>query len=527
MTSTAAPATQPVRDSTATAARWYPAVAGLAAACTALGAGELTTAALTVGGSLVGDVGSWFIDLAAGSLKDVAVAVFGRHDKAALVVGVVLTTLGLGAGVGLLASTRRWAGAAGFVAFSVVAAVTATSADPARAGALCAAAAVAAVTGAGTLHGLLALPGRGRGANGRGPAQAAGPGRRSVVVATAAAALGAAAAGSAVLVRRTRTPAPLAVDLPATTSGTAVAPSEPLAVPGLSPYVTPVDRFYRIDTALLVPRPDVRQWRLTVDGAVERPVTLTYGDLLELATAAEPVTLSCVSNEVGGDLVGNALWQGVPLSTLLERAGVRPGGDQVLGHSLDGFTAGFPTALALDGRPAMVAVGMNGEPLPAEHGYPARIVVAGLYGYVSAVKWLSRIELTGWDDADGYWIPRGWSKEGPIKTQSRIDVPRAGDVLAPGRVVVAGVAWAPTRGIRAVEVQVDAGPWERADVGAVASANTWAQWRWTWDAAPGTHTLAVRAVDGTGEPQVAAPHEPAPNGATGLHRREVTIRTAS
>ncbi|WP_143447856.1 molybdopterin-dependent oxidoreductase, partial [Kineosporia sp. R_H_3] len=353
-------------------------------------------------------------------------------------------------------------------------------------------------------------------------------GRRPVVVAAAAAAaLGAAAAGSAVLVRRTRTPAPLAVDLPVTVSGTAVPSTEPLAVPGLSPYVTPVDRFYRIDTALLVPHPDARQWRLTVDGAVDRPVTLTYGDLLELATAAEPVTLSCVSNEVGGDLVGNALWQGVPLSTLLDRAGVRPGGSQILGHSLDGFTAGFPTALALDGRPALVAVGMNGEPLPAEHGYPARIVVAGLYGYVSAVKWLSRIELTGWDDADGYWIPRGWSKEGPIKTQSRIDVPRAGDVLTPGRVVVAGVAWAPTRGIRAVEVQVDDGPWERADVGAVASANTWAQWRWTWDATAGTHTLAVRAIDGTGDPQVAAPHEPAPSGATGLHRREVTIRAAS
>ena len=311
--------------------------------------------------------------------------------------------------------------------------------------------------------------------------------------------------------------------LPRTAAGTAVPATEPLSVPGLSPYVTPVDRFYRIDTALLTPRPDVRDWRLTVDGAVDRPVTLTYDELVGLATVSEPVTLSCVSNEVGGDLVGNAVWQGVPLATLLQRAGVQTAGTQILGHSVDGFTAGFPTELALDGRPALVAVGMNGEPLPAEHGYPARIVVAGLYGYVSAVKWLSRIELTGWDDADGYWIPRGWAKEGPIKTQSRIDVPRAGEVLKAGPVVVAGVAWAPTRGITAVEVRVDDGPWQRADVGAVASKNTWAQWRFGWDATPGTHTLGVRAIDGTGSVQVETPHEPAPDGATGVHRREVTV----
>ena len=217
----------------------------------------------------------------------------------------------------------------------------------------------------------------------------------------------------------------------------------------------------------------------------------------------EAVTLSCVSNEVGGNLVGNAIWQGVPLRTLLDRAGVQTGATQIVGTSVDGFTAGFPTAALDDGRTALVAVGMNGEPLPAVHGFPARLVIAGLYGYVSATKWLSEIRLTTLEDFDGYWIPRGWSKEGPIKTQSRIDVPKSGANLSAGTMAIAGVAWAPgpNRGITKVEVQIDDGDWVEAKLGDVLSDETWREWMIEWDAVPGSHTAQVRATDGTGETQ--------------------------
>ena len=188
---------------------------------------------------------------------------------------------------------------------------------------------------------------------------------------------------------------------------------------------------------------------------VDRPFTISYDELVAMATTEDTVTLQCVSNEVGGNLVGNAVWQGVPLAELLERAGVQDGATQIVGRSVDDFTAGFPTEVGLDGRTALVAVGMNGEPLPAVHGFPARLVVAGLYGYVSATKWLREIELTTWEDFDGYWVPRGWSKEGPIKTMSRIDVPRSGATLDAGPQAIAGVAWAPPGGIEKVEVQVD------------------------------------------------------------------------
>jgi hypothetical protein len=229
-----------------------------------------------------------------------------------------------------------------------------------------------------------------------------------------------------------------------------------------------------------------------------------------------------VSNEVGGSLIGNAVWQGVPLHSLLERVGVNARATQIVGHSVDGFTAGFPTA-AIEGHTALVAYAMNGEPLPAKHGYPARLIVAGLYGYVSATKWLERIELTTWEDLDGYWISRGWSKEGPIKTASRIDVPRPGAELPAGRQAIAGVAWAPTRGIGGVEVSVDDGPWMLAELGRTASDETWVQWYLPWDATPGEHEIAARATDGDGETQTAEMSSPAPDGATGYPRRRVTV----
>ncbi len=306
--------------------------------------------------------------------------------------------------------------------------------------------------------------------------------------------------------------------------GHPAATHQPFSVAGLSPFVTPNADFFRIDTALTTPRIDADDWNLGIDGLVERPFELTYDELLGLDSVEETITLQCVSNEVGGSLVGNAVWQGVPLATLLERAGVRDGATQIVGRSVDGWTAGFPTELATDGRVAMVAYAMNGEPLPVEHGYPARLIVAGLYGYVSATKWLDRIELTTWEDFDGYWVPRGWAKEGPIKTASRIDVPRSSTVLTPGPQMIAGVAWAPGRGIEHVEAQVDDGPWQVCELGEVTSANTWVQWRLAWEATAGDHVVRVRATDGEGETQTDAVAPPAPDGATGWPTRRLRVR---
>jgi DMSO/TMAO reductase YedYZ molybdopterin-dependent catalytic subunit len=302
-----------------------------------------------------------------------------------------------------------------------------------------------------------------------------------------------------------------------------VAAGAELDVPGLSPLFTPNADFYRIDTALSVPRVDPARWSLEVRGMVDEPFTLSYDELLALPHVEADVTLSCVSNMVGGDLVGNARWQGVPLHVLLERAGVRPGATQLLGRSVDGFSAGFPTELAVAIPEAMVAVAMNGEPLPADHGFPARIVVPGLYGYVSATKWLQAIELTTFEAVEGYWIPRGWAREGPVKTQSRIDVPRPSSTVPAGRTAVAGVAWAPTRGIERVEVQVDDGAWVEARLADALHVDTWRQWVHEWEATPGRHTLAVRATDGTGETQTAERTPVAPDGATGRHTIEVVV----
>jgi DMSO/TMAO reductase YedYZ molybdopterin-dependent catalytic subunit len=234
-------------------------------------------------------------------------------------------------------------------------------------------------------------------------------------------------------------------------------------------------------------------------------------------------TLACVSNEVGGDLIGNARWLGVPVKDLLDEAGPLDGADQVVSRSVDGFTAGTPTAAFLDGRDAMLAVGMNGEPLPVAHGFPVRLVVPGLYGYVSATKWLAELELTSFADYDAYWVRRGWARQAPVKTQSRIDTPRSRATLRRGRVVVAGVAWAQHRGVSGVEVRVDDGPWRAASLGAVPSIDTWRQWTVEWDAPPGRHRLEVRATDNAGQVQPAEERPPEPDGATGWHHVDVTV----
>jgi DMSO/TMAO reductase YedYZ molybdopterin-dependent catalytic subunit len=321
---------------------------------------------------------------------------------------------------------------------------------------------------------------------------------------------------------------------PATPAGMRLAaPAQTLAHPppgaafgdvrGLTRLFTPNRSFYRIDTALVVPSVDLDRWRLRVRGMVDRPFELTYAELSSMPQVEADITLSCVSNEIGGSLVGNARWQGVPLADVLARAGVQPGATQLVGRSVDGWTGGFPTELATDGRAALVALGMNGEPLPLAHGFPARLVVPGLFGYVSATKWLRDIELTTWEGFDGYWVPRGWDKLGPINVQSRIDVPRHNQRLPVGRRAVAGVAWAPTRGIARVEVSIDGGPWNEATLADELSTDTWRQWRYAWNATPGTHRIAVRATDGAGEIQVAERRRPRPAGATGHHTVVVKV----
>ena len=294
-------------------------------------------------------------------------------------------------------------------------------------------------------------------------------------------------------------------------------------VTGISPIVTPNSDFYRIDTAISVPSVDVNGWTLSVSGMVDRPYEMTFAQLIDMGLVETPVTLSCVSNQVGGNLVDNAVWRGVPLADVLNRAGVQRGATQIVGRSVDNWNSGFPTELAFDGRTALVAVAMNGEPLPREHGFPARLVIAGLYGYVSATKWLEEIRLTTWEGFDSYWVPRGWAKRGPIKTQSRIDVPRRSARVRRGRVAIAGIAWAPTRSIEKVEVQVDDGPWVTAELSNNLSINSWRQWVYAWNATAGRHRIRCRATDGTGYTQTSEVRPPAPDGATGWHTIEVTV----
>src|SRR5829696_2785107 len=305
-------------------------------------------------------------------------------------------------------------------------------------------------------------------------------------------------------------------------------PEASLDVPGMPPLITPAEDFYLIDTALTSPRINVDNWTLSVKGALDNPIELTYNDLLSMPTREADITLSCVSNELGGDLISNGRWAGVLLSDVLKEAGVsrnklNGASEQLVGRSVDGWTAGFKTDVALDGREALVAFGLNGDELPLKHGYPVRLVVPGLYGYVSATKWLTEIELTNWD-FDAYWIQRTWSKEGPIKTQSRIDTVKNRDKVSSGTVRVGGVAWAPHRGIERVEVSTDDGEtWTDAKLAVQLDADTWRQYVYDWETKPGNYTLKVRATDGEGETQTEDKTAPHPSGATGYHTVKLTV----
>ncbi len=522
-------------------------IAGVVAAGMALAVGEVVTAMGGNGQSLVGSVGSAFIDQAGGDVARTAISIFSTGDKPALIFGIVIISLLLGAALGAETRRRPWVGPAGFAVFGLIGIIASARDELASTGLAVVAAVLAVAAGSLTLWVLLRVAATGHLLPTTGPARAMRPDRPTDPHASRRAFFGyAGAAGAFAVVAGTAGAKSLRgrstvvddaraqIQLPAPTNQ-AVPPSAPAAmqgpgvasfpVDGLTPYIVPADAFYRIDTALTVPQVNVATWSMKLSGMVDNPFELTFDDLLQMPQVQEAVTLSCVSNEVGGNLVGNAIWQGVPLRTLLDRAGVQSGATQIVGRSVDGFTAGFPTAALDDGRTALVAVAMNGSPLPAVHGFPARLVIAGLYGYVSATKWLSEVRLTTLEDFDGYWIPRGWSKDGPIKTQSRIDVPKSGANLSTGTMAIAGVAWAPgpKRGITKVEVQIDDGDWVEAKLGDVLSDETWREWMIEWDAVPGTHTAQVRATDGTGETQTSQKAAVDPNGATGWHSRRFKV----
>ncbi|MGN6245632.1 MAG: sulfite oxidase [Motilibacteraceae bacterium] len=492
------------------------ALAGLLAAALAVGAGELVAALLGRTSSPVVAVGGAFIDATPRWLKDFAVSTFGTNDKTALLVGIGLTIAVLSALLGVLALRRLVVAQAGVAVLGLLAAAAALS-RPGAAGLDVVPALLAAAAGAFALGRLVQPVAVGS----EGALDRRGFLTAAVVVGGAAAVTG--GVGRSLLGGRVDTAASrAAVRLPRPVAAASPPAGTGLRVDGLSPFRTPNADFYRIDTALVVPQLTTKDWRLRVHGMVEHELTLTFDQLLARGLVEHDVTLACVSNEVGGDLVGNARWLGAPLKDLLEEAGVRPGADQLLSRSVDGMTIGTPVPVVMDGRAAMLAVGMNGEPLPVEHGFPVRMVVPGLYGYVSATKWVVDLELTTFDAVDPYWVKRGWAPRGPVKTAARIDTPGSSP-RAPGRVPVAGVAWAQHRGIAKVEVRVDGGPWHEAELAQVPSADTWVQWVWMWDATPGTHTLQVRATDRTGTTQPETRVPPFPDGATGWHTVVVPV----
>ncbi len=525
--------------------RWrYPlgALAGLTAAAAGLAIAELASVPGDGLQSPVLDVGDRVVDAVPNSIKTLAIDWFGTKDKLALLLGIAVA-LGLYALLmGVLSTTKRWrwsiAGVAAFGLVGAYASQTTRRAAPwyAVAPSLIGGAVAAVVLIWLRRQLIIRTPALlGVDSTGASPSSvveiAAGEtgdlDRRRFLIASGATLGGAAVVGSIGRTLATRSIVSAqrnALGLPVARRPLTAAPADihPV-VDGLSPFFTPNADFYRIDTALTVPKVSVGSWQLDITGMVDRTLSLSYDDLLQREIVEADVTLTCVSNEVGGKLVGTARWLGVRLDALLDEAGIDPDADQVIGRSVDGWTSGFPVA-ALDGRQALIAIGMNGEPLPLEHGYPARLIVPGLYGYVSATKWVTEIELSRFDRFDAYWVERGWSAQGPIKIQSRIDTPRGLSTSPAGTVAVAGVAWAQTVGIDRVELQFDDGAWVETTLAAELSDVTWRQWSYAWDATPGRHTIRVRATGRDGAIQTDERSEPFPSGATGQHQTVVLVK---
>jgi DMSO/TMAO reductase YedYZ molybdopterin-dependent catalytic subunit len=495
------------------------AFAGVVAVGAALALGELLAGVVPGVPSPLLAVARFIVDVQPPGAKDFIVGIFGEADKIAFQAFIVLVALAVGAGLGIL-RPRRPALAAGILAAFTAAGFAASLRDPDVSPALSAATAgIEALVGIWLLGRLVAIAAA---PSPSGSAAMPDWTRRSLIRTGGAIAVGSVALGSVgrLLLERQRAPAtpadipvaPVPAGLP---SGADLATAD-LTQAGLTPIVVPNNHFYRIDTAFIPPSVDRDTWSLRVHGMVDREVTLTYAELVALPIIEQYVTIACVSNTVGGKLVGNAKWTGVRLRDVLDMAGVQPNADQLVGESVDGFTAGMPVAWVMDlVRTPMIAVAMNDAPLPRDHGYPARLIIPGLYGYVSATKWLTSLELTRFDQFQGFWVPLGWAQKAPVLTQSRIDVPRDGAGVAAGHVAVAGVAWAMDRGISKVEVRIDDRAWEKAKLSTPISRATWVQWLYDWDAPAGSHQIEVRATDGTGVIQTDRDSDPAPDGARG------------
>jgi DMSO/TMAO reductase YedYZ molybdopterin-dependent catalytic subunit len=475
-------------------------------------------------------VGNRAIDWTPRPLKEFAISTFGDADKIVLIGGIGATLALIALVTGAIGVTRPRLAYAVFALLSLVAAAAVLTDRSANASSLLRLlpVAVLAVVSLGALALLLSAL-RARNAEGSAATDATGArvDRRRFLV-TAAAAAGVAVVGG--VVARTYGGLAAAAARAGITLPRPASPAPPVpagvvvGVDGVTRYITPNKDFYRVDTALQVPDVPVDDWSLRVFGMVDRELRLSYEDLLAEDLVERRITLTCVSNEVGGELTGNATWLGVPVRRLLERAGVQDGADAVRSRSYDDFTAGTPLSRLLDDEhEALVAVGMNGEPLPLTHGFPARLVTPGLYGYVSATKWLTELEVSRFADFTAYWTSRGYSAEAPIKLSSRIDVPRSFARVKAGATPVGGVAWAQATGIDKVEVRVDDGGWEEARLGVEDNASTWRQWAYEWDASPGTHRLEVRATDRDGTVQTVERAPIAPNGSTGWHSVTVTV----
>jgi DMSO/TMAO reductase YedYZ molybdopterin-dependent catalytic subunit len=520
---------------------------GVVVAGSGLAVAELLVGLISGSSSPVIAVGQKVIDLVPLPLKNWAVETFGTSDKVVLVVTTLVLLFAAGIAIGGLAIEGRRTAAmvgVGLIAVGGLSAV-ATRPDP-SAGKM----APIVVGGLVSLAVLLWLSPRGRVVLDGAPAHAVAtvgptdtgspivytpmviPGigaadrRQFISRGVGVAALAAFTGGAGRLLQRRYSVSderaalalPSVADRPVT-----LPPNADLDVPGLSSFVTPNADFYRIDTALVVPQVSKDDWKLRIHGMVDNELELTFDDLLARDQIEVYVTLACVSNPTGGPYVGNALWQGVRIADLIAEAGVDPASTQLFSTSVDGWTCGTPVASLIDGRNAILAIAMNGEPLPAEHGYPVRMVVPGEYGYVSATKWVVDMEFTTWEDADAYWVPRGWSQQAPMKTMTRIESPDPNASVPAGTVAIAGSAWAVHRGVAAVEIRIDEGEWMRADLGGVPSQDTWRKWVVEWDAEPGEHTIEARTTDGTGTVETDDVTDVAPNGASGYDSMRLTV----
>ncbi len=508
-------------------------IAGLLTGAVAVGVGQLVAGVIGPDASPVVAVGSMLIDFAPPFLKNFAITSFGSNDKLVLVSGILVVLALFAAEIGTAAMRRLSRGMAGlaiFAAIGLVATITRPNSSvadllPTLLGAAAAAAALyylvrAAGPATAAPRAAVRAP--------EGPPQPLpGPERRRFLVAGGAAAGTAAVAGlgGRLLSERSsvaHAQATLRVPAPAR-PGPPLPPGTDFRLPGLSSFITPNKTFYRVDTAIVLPEVAPASWSLRIHGMVRREMVLSFKELLHRPLIEDYITLCCVSDPVGGRYIGNARWLGVSLASLLRQAGITPGADQLLCTSVDGFTSGTPVKTVLDGRDAMLAVAMNGTALPVAHGFPVRMVVPGLYGYVSACKWITDIEVTTFAASHAYWTVRGWDQQAPIKTESRIDIPTGRKRLKAGRIAVAGVAWAQHKGIAAVEARVNNGPWQQARLAAVPDLDTWRQWVWDWQAAPGTHVIQARATDRTGYTQTPAQAPPEPNGASGYPGVSVVV----